>query len=247
MEELVSIIMPNYNGAKYLPETINSVLAQTYQNWELLFVDDCSTDNSLEIIRSYNDSRIKILQNDKNSGAAISRNYALREAKGKWIAFLDSDDLWMPEKLSKQIAFMQENDYSFSFTHYYFDKSGYELKAFAPQKDVYTYNTILKHCYIACPTVIYNSIKVGKVYMPIEAIKREDFACWLEILKNNIKAYCLHECLTTVKIHSDSVSYKKTKMIKYQWNVYRKVEKLSIIKSCYYMLHWAIRGVLKYK
>ena len=118
MGELVSIIMPNYNGAKYLQETLNSVLAQSYTNWELLFVDDCSTDNSLEIVQAIQDERIRILKNENNSGAAKSRNYALCEAKGKWIAFLDSDDLWTPEKLEKQIAFMDTNAYVFTFTDY---------------------------------------------------------------------------------------------------------------------------------
>ena len=113
MKDLVSIIVPSYNCAKYLPDTINSVLAQTYTNWEMLIVDDCSTDNSEEVIKSFGDPRIRYLKNEKNSGAAISRNYALREAKGRWIAFLDSDDMWMPEKLSHQIAFMEENGYDF--------------------------------------------------------------------------------------------------------------------------------------
>lgn len=248
MEELVSIIMPNYNGAKYLPETINSVLAQTYTNWELLFVDDCSTDNSLEIIRSYKDSRIKILQNDKNSGAAVSRNYALREAKGKWIAFLDSDDLWVPEKLEKQIAFMETNGYAFTFTDYdVIDEKSVTISHFKPRLDICTYKDILKHNHIGCLTVVYDSEKMGKVLMPTNAIKREDLACWLSILKNGERAYCLHECLARYKVHSNSVSSNKLKMLKYQWKVYRKVENLSITKSCYYMLHWAINGVLKYR
>lgn len=248
MEELVSIIMPNYNGAKYLQETINSVLAQTYTNWELLFVDDCSTDNSLEIVRSYNDSRIKILQNDKNSGAAVSRNYALLEAKGKWIAFLDSDDLWLPEKLKKQIAFMETNGYAFTFTDYdVIDENSATISHFKPRLDICMYKDILKHNHIGCLTVIYDSEKIGKVLMPTNAIKREDLACWLSILKKGERAYCLHECLAQYKVHSNSVSSNKLKMLKYQWNVYRKVEKLSLIKSCYYIGHWTIRGLLKYR
>ena len=110
---LVSIVMPNYNSEKYIEATINSVLNQTYQNWELILVDDCSTDNSLEIVRSFDDDRIRILQNEVNSGAAVSRNYALREAQGKWVAFLDSDDLWEPTKLEEQLEFMVENNYAF--------------------------------------------------------------------------------------------------------------------------------------
>ena len=244
---LVSIIMPNYNCEKYLPETIQSVLDQTYQNWELIFVDDCSTDNSLEIIRSFNDDRICIFQNEKNSGAAISRNYALRQAKGRWMAFLDSDDLWAKDKLSEQLKFMKENEYAFSFTHFYFDRNDGNLTEFSPKKDVYTYRDILKHNYMACPTVVYDASKIGKIDMPIEAEKREDFGCWLKILKRGVNAYCLHKCLLTVKIHEGSVSFNKARMIKYQWQVYRKVEKLNLLKSVYYMIHWAIKGFVKYR
>ncbi len=118
MDGLVSIIMPSFNTAQYIWDSIKSIQAQTYSNWELIIVDDCSTDNSLEIIRGFNEPRIILLQNEKNSGAAISRNYALREAKGKWIAFLDSDDIWVPEKLEKQIRFMESNDCAFTFTDY---------------------------------------------------------------------------------------------------------------------------------
>lgn len=117
-EELVSIIMPSYNTGKFIKETINSVIAQTYSNWELIIVDDCSTDNTDEIVKSINDNRIIYLKNETNSGAAISRNKALREAKGRWIAFLDSDDLWKNDKLEKQIKFMKENNCYFSYTNY---------------------------------------------------------------------------------------------------------------------------------
>ena len=244
---LVSIIMPNYNGEEYLRETIDSVIAQTYQNWELIFVDDCSTDNSVEIVKSYNDSRIKVICNEANSGAAVSRNRAIEAAIGRWMAFLDSDDLWNPSKLMDQLAFMKDTECSFSFTHYFFDRDDGNLTEFSPKKDVYDYKTILKHCYIACPTVIYDVEALGKVYMPTDAIKREDFGCWLSILKRGVNAHCLHKALTTVKIHAGSVSYNKTSMIKYQWAVYRKVEKISVIKSMYYMVHWAIKGVLKYR
>lgn len=244
---LVSIIMPNYNSGEYLRETLESVFLQTYQNWELLFVDDSSTDNSLDIVREYSDDRIRVFVNEKNSGAAVSRNTALKAAKGRWIAFLDSDDLWNEDKLATQLSFMYREKCAFSFTHYFFDTNDSLLKEFSPKKDSYSYEDILKHCYIGCSTVIYDSEKLGKVYMPVEAVKREDFACWLKILRQNVNAHCLHKCLTTVKIHQGSVSYNKVKMIKYQWNVYRNVEKISFLKSLYYMAHWAIKGVLKYK
>lgn len=245
---LVSIVMPNYNSEKYLKATIDSVLAQTYTNWELLFVDDCSTDSSLEIVRSYNDSRIKILQNEKNSGAAVSRNYALREAKGKWIAFLDSDDLWIPEKLEKQLAYMQNNDISFSYTDYeVIDEDNKIISTFKPKLDVCKYKDILKHNCIGCLTVIYNTDKLGKVFMPTDAIKREDLACWLAILKSGEEGHCLHESLAQYKVHSNSVSSNKFKMMKYQWNVYRKVEGINVFKSLCYLISWAIAGVLKYR
>ena len=245
---LVSIIMPNYNSEKYLNDTVKSVLSQTYQNWELLFVDDCSTDNSLAFACSFEDERIRIFQNKTNSGAAISRNYALRMAKGKWIAFLDSDDLWMPEKLEKQITYMQTNDIAFSFTDYdVIDESNQIVSTYKPHLDVCKYKDILKHNHIGCLTVIYNADRLGKVLMPTDAIKREDMACWLHITKKGVQAHCLHECLARYKIHSNSVSSNKLKMMKYQWQVYRKVEKLSKPKSVYYMTCWAIMGVVKYR
>lgn len=248
MNDLVSIIMPNYNGEKYLKETIDSVLAQTYTNWELLFVDDCSTDNSVEIVRSYKDERIKIFQNEVNSGAAISRNTALEAASGKYIAFLDSDDLWAETKLSQHLDFMKKENISFSFTSYFVLNDKNEVVTeFIPKKDRYDYKSILKHCSIGCSTVIYDSEALVGVYMPTEAIKREDFACWLQILKKGANGVCLHESLTSYRVHSKSVSSNKTKMIKYQWNVYRRVEKLSWIKSVYYMIHWAVKGIFKYR
>ena len=248
MNDLVSIIMPNYNSAKYVKATIESVLAQTYTNWELLFVDDCSTDNSLEIVRAFNDDRIRILQNEKNSGAAISRNYALREAKGRWIAFLDSDDLWEESKLTRHIAFMQKEDIAFSFTDYSVINDDNELiTQFKPKKEIYDYKAILKHCAIGCSTVIYDKNQLDTVYMPENAIKREDFACWLTILRNGTKGVCLHDSLTKYRVHSNSVSSNKCKMIKYQWNVYRKLEKLNIFQALYYIANWGIRGLLKYK
>lgn len=245
---LVSIIMPNYNCAKYLKDTIDSVLAQTYTNWELLFVDDCSTDDSVSMIQSFHDDRIKVFQSKQNGGAAIARNYAIEAARGRWIAFLDSDDLWHPQKLEKQLEYMIQQDVSFCFTGYeVLGDDNKLISTYNPSNDQYDYKDILKHNHIGCLTVIYDSQKIGKVLMPTDAIKREDHACWLAILKQEISAYCLHECLAQYKVHSNSVSSSKLKMVKYQWNVYKKVEKLSFFKSVYYMAHWAILGVLKYR
>lgn len=245
---LVSVIMPNYNGEKYLSQSIQSVIDQTYTNWELLFVDDCSTDKSLDKVSSFGDERIKVFKNQENQGAAISRNVAINEAKGKWIAFLDSDDIWMPNKLEMQLSYMHNNDISFSFSDYeVIDEGNKVISTFKPRLDICTYKDILKHNHIGCLTVIYDSKKLGKVYMPTNATKREDMACWLNILKNGEQAFCLHECLARYKVHSNSVSSNKIKMMKWQWNLYRKVEKLPFVKCVYFMSHWAINGVFKYR
>ena len=169
-EDLVSIIMPSYNTGKFIKETINSVLNQTYNNWELIIVDDCSTDDTEEIVNAIKDNRIKFLKNSTNSGAAISRNKAIKEAKGKWIAFLDSDDLWKKEKLEKQIRFMEENHYDFSYTNYTeIDEEGNEkgIKITGPKK--ITKTGIYNYCWPGCLTVMYNAEKIGLIQ--IEDIK----------------------------------------------------------------------------
>ncbi len=249
MSALVSIITPTYNAAEYIRETIRSVQAQTYTNWELIIVDDCSTDNTEDIVKEYLvDERIRYVKTAENSGAAKTRNTGIRLSKGKWIAFLDSDDLWEENKLSKHIDFMQREKLAFSFTSYnVINDRNQIISKFEPKKDRYDYKDILKHCYIGCSTAIYDSEALGKVEMPEAAIKREDFACWLQILKMGISGGCLHENLTRYRIREKSVSSNKFKMIKYQWNVYRKIEELSVFKSVYYLSHWAIRGIFKYR
>ncbi len=245
---LVSIVMPNYNGAPYIQETVESVLAQSYENWELLFVDDCSTDNSLEVIRSFSDKRIQVLSTGSNSGAARARNVAIEAARGKYIAFLDSDDLWFPEKLSKQLAFMEQNEYVFTFGDYeVIDGQGNKMALFRPGLDSCTYQDVLRHNYIGCLTALYNAQVLGKVLMPENAVKREDLACWLAVLKKTEKAYCLHEVLARYKVHANSVSSNKLKMMMYQWDTYRKVENLGVLKSAYYLANWAVLGFLKYR
>ncbi len=244
---LVSIIMPLYNAAGFVKETIESVLAQTYQNFELLITNDCSTDNSVEIVESFRDPRIKLFHNEQNSGAAKTRNRSIREASGKWIAFLDSDDLWDKEKLEKHLDFMVQKDVALSMTHYrIMNAEGEIVKNFCPSKECYTYKDVLKQCTLSCSTVIYDAEKLGKFEMPC-AEKREDLAYWLLIMRNGTKAWCLPEILTTYKVHANSVSANKAQMIKYQWRVYRKNERIGLIPSAYYLANWAIRGFLKYK
>ena len=147
MNDLVSIIMPSYNTAKYIKNSVNSVLAQTYQNWELLIVEDCSTDNTMEVLSTFDDERIKVFVNERNSGAALSRNFALRQAKGRWIAFLDSDDIWHPQKLEKQIAFMEQNGYAFTFTDYRIRLNGEWLPYINTGPDVVNKRKMYNYCY----------------------------------------------------------------------------------------------------
>ena len=243
----VSIIMPNYNGEKYLPESIGSVIAQSYTNWELLVVDDCSTDRSVDLIEKYvaGNPKIFLFRNERNVGAAGSRNRALEQAKGRWIAFLDADDVWLPQKLERQLRFMQDRGCSLSFTDYLvIDEFSEEKALFVPSKEEYTYQNILRKNDIGCLTVIYDADAIGKYPMPEKAVKREDYACWLAILKG-CNGYCLHDPLAKYRVHS-SVSSNKIKMAKYQWNVYR-LEKVCFPKAVWYMCCWAFFGLHKYK
>lgn len=247
MNELVSIIMPSYNTAKFIGETISSVLAQTYTNWELIIVDDCSTDNTDEIVAGYDDPRIKYLKNEKNSGAAISRNYALREATGKWIAFLDSDDLWYPEKLEKQIAFMEENGYSFSYTEYMEineESSPIGRKVTGP--DCITKKGMRRYCWVGCLTVMYDRESVGLIQ--IEDIKKNnDYAMWLKVIEKS-KCYLLKEELAKYRKRQGSISnHGYTRLIKWHYHLWRRAEKKNPISSFFLTLGNLIFGVIKKK
>lgn len=193
MARLVSIIMPSYNTADYIAESIQSVLEQSYTDWELIVVDDCSTDNTDEVIKPYlTDGRIKYYKNEKNSGAAVSRNHALREAKGKWIAFLDSDDLWMPDKLEKQICFMEKNGYSFSYTNYIeIDENSKPngKKVTGPKK--ITKHGMYNYCWLGCLTVMYDAETVGLIQIA-DIKKNNDYAMWLKVCKK-ADCYLLNE------------------------------------------------------
>lgn len=225
MNDLVSIIMPSYNTAQYIAESIRSVLAQTYENWELLIVDDRSTDNTQEIAASFHDDRIRFFQNEVNSGAAVSRNRALREARGKWIAFLDSDDLWLPEKLEKQIAFMTGNGYSFSYTEYVeIDTDGKETGVLITGPKKITRTGFYNYCWPGCLTVMYDREKIGLIQ--IEDIKKNnDYAMWLKACKA-ADCYLLAEVLAKYRrgragsVSTNQVSY----MIAWHYRLFRLAE-----------------------
>ena len=247
--DLVSIITANYNCEKFIEETIESVLAQTYKNWEMIIVDDVSTDNSVNIIKKYlkQDNRIKLIQLNKNSGAAVARNKAIEVAKGRYIAFLDSDDLWKPTKLEKQLVFMQKNNYDFTYTDYNLineDSIKYG-KTFKAKKES-SYYDLLKTCSIGCLTVIYDTKNLGKITMPL-ILRRQDYGLWLKILKKIDKAYCLDESLAVYRTRQNSISSNKLKASQYQWKIYREIEKLNILSSIYYFLHYTYNGIMKYK
>lgn len=249
MNNLVSIITPSYNSEQFIRKTINSVLNQTYQNWEMIIVDDVSPDNSNTIIKEYikKDSRIKLIELEQNSGPAIARNHAIDEAKGRYIAFLDSDDLWISNKLSRQITFMQERNVALSYTSYnHIEEESERIinHVYAPHK--INYDELLKKNIIGCFTAIYDTQKLGKVYMP-DIRKRQDYALWLAILKRVPYAYGLDETLGCYRVRTNSISSNKIISSLYNWKLYREIEKLPLHKAIYYFGWYTYKSFLKYK
>lgn len=245
MNDLVSVIMPSYNTAEYISESIASVQEQTYTDWELIIVDDCSTDNTDEIVKPFlYDKRIKYIKNETNSGAAISRNRALREAKGKWIAFLDSDDLWHPEKLEKQIRFMEKNGYKFTYTDYRIQLNGEWLPYVYTGPNVVNRRKMRDYCYFSTITVMYDCEFIGLIQIePIR--KNNDYAMWLKIIEKS-PCYRLNECLSYYIKHDGSISSgKKWKLIKHHYIMWRKAEHESPFISCVLTLRNLFCGVIK--
>ena len=250
MNELVSIITPSYNTAKFISETITSVLAQTYTNWELIIVDDCSTDDTDAVVRPYlADDRIRYIKNEKNSGAAVSRNRALREAKGKWIAFLDSDDLWLPEKLEKQIAFMEKNNCRFSYTNYIeIDENSVPNGRSVTGPKKITRHGMYNYCWMGCLTVMYDAETVGLVQIA-DIKKNNDYAMWLKVCEK-ADCYLLEETLAKYRKRSGSISnHGYTKLIKWHYKLYREAEKKNSIVSAALTirnLFWGVWKKIKY-
>lgn len=234
---LVSIITPLFNGESFIEETIKSVISQSYGNWEMIIVDDCSKDDGPKIIENYAnvEKRIKLIRLAENGGGAVARNRAIKEAKGKYIAFLDSDDIWYPDKLKKQIKFMEENNYPFTYTWYEkISEEGERLGEAVRSKEKVDYNELLKSNQIGCLTAAYNQDKLGKVYMPLIR-KRQDYALWLQILKRTKYGYCLEENLAQYRLVSDSISSNKISLLKFNWQLFYQIEKLNLIKSFYFL------------
>jgi glycosyltransferase involved in cell wall biosynthesis len=241
---MVSIITPSYNSEKFIEATIWSVINQTYSNWELIIVDDCSTDLSCELIESFvqDDNRIKLITHKENLGAGRARNRAIKEAKGDYIAFLDADDLWEPQKLETQLVFMKANSATICFSSYMLmDELGTDLNKVVEALPVIDYSKQLKCNYIGNLTGIYNVAVLGKLYMP-KIKKRQDWVMWLKAIKKAGEAKGIIDVLATYRVRKDSISSNKIEMIKHNYKVYRKALGFGRIKSTV----WLIKFLYEY-
>jgi len=246
---LVSIITPVYNTKKYLNQAIESVKIQTLVDWEMILVDDCSDDGSWELLEdlSENDSRIKIFRNSDNSGSGISRNRAIGIAVGKYIAFLDSDDLWHPDKLKVQISLMEKKKWVFSHTSYgYISAEGEKIKStFHVSNHPVRYRDLLKRTEISCLTAIYNQEVIGKYFMS-EHRKKQDYALWLAILKSGIQSYPIDIELAYYRKTPNSATSKKWKLIINHVNFLMETQQMNLVQSLYYTFYWMINGFIRY-
>ena len=285
-DKLVSIIVPVYNAGNYIEETIRMVEAQTYKNWELILVEDCSSDNSRQVIKDYlsrraggeeskdrsqsskqnqsirqsqgssqsqsssqsQDSRqsIRLVEKSRNEGAARARNTGIDEAKGRFIAFLDADDIWMPRKLEKEMAFMEEKKAAFVFTSYEFgNEQAVPGGKVVHAPEMLTYKQALSRTVIFTTTVLLDTEKTGKELIHMPEVKSEDTALWWKILRNGFVAYGLDEVLAIYRRPAGSLSANKLEAIKRIWNLYRREEQLSLVYSIYNFIFWAFRAALR--
>lgn len=245
MNSLVSIITPSYNSEKYIASTIESVLNQTYESWELIIIDDKSPDNANKIIESYSkkDNRIKHIKLLENAGPANARNKAISEAQGKYIAFLDSDDIWLPQKLEKQISLMEEEGLLLSYSAYHtIDENGTRINT-RNVKEYIDYTDMLKSNHIGNLTGIYKCSELGKVYM--DNVGHEDYTLWLKIMKKIGSTRGIVEPLAEYRVFSNSISANKFKAMSWTWNIYRNVVGLNLFSSSYYFLHYVYYSLKK--
>ncbi len=245
----VSIITPLYNSERFVKECLESVLKQTYNNWEMLIVDDCSTDKSAEIVNQYlsRDKRFKYFKLNNNSGAGVARNKAILEAKGDIIAFLDSDDIWLAKKLEEHVNFMEKNNAAFSHTSYGFinERGDVINKTFRVSKKPVFYVDLLKRTEISCLTAMYDVRKIGKMYMP-DIRRKQDYALWLAILKKGIASIPLDSELAFYRQSKESATNNKIKLVKKHYVFLRGTQNINILKSIYYTFYWGVNGFIKY-
>ena len=246
---LISIIVPVYNAGAYIRETISMVAAQTYGNWELLLVDDGSEDDSREKIRESmesGDARIRLIEKQQNEGAARARNTGIEASKGRYVAFLDADDLWMPDKLEKELAFMKEKQAAFVFTAYEFgDEDAKRTGKVVNVPPSLTYFKDHSRTVIFTTTVMLDTERTGRELIRMPEVKSEDTATWWKILKNGFTAYGLNEVLAVYRRPARSLSSNKLEAIRRIWNLYRKQEKLSLWYSVYNLFFWAVRATMR--
>ncbi len=248
LDNLVSIIVPVYNVEKYITETLNCVQAQTYSDWELLLVEDGSTDNTVECIHRYmekvQDERIHFIHLEEKGGAARARNRGLKEAKGRYIAYLDADDLWLPEKLERELAFMEDKQAAFAFTGYEFaNEAGEGSGKIVRVPETLTYKEALKNTTIFTTTVMFDTQKIAKDLLEMPLIKSEDTALWWKVLRNGYTAYGLDENLVKYRRVAQSLSSNKLEAVRRIWALYRKAEGMGILNSAWNFCFWAVRAV----
>ena len=243
---LVSIITAAYNCDKYIEETINSVISQTFKDWEMIIVDDFSSDKTAEKVEAIakKEPRITLLKQEQNLGCARARNRGLKEAKGKYITFLDGDDLLDPNYLESQLSFIRDNGPIITASYRRLAPNS-TTNFIVPKSS--SYKQTLKGCALSCLTTMYDREVIGDRYFNEEMRKNEDFAFWLNILKDGYEAKGNQEVLASYRILKTSKSHNKIKFIKHMWYVYRKVEKLNFFYSLYCLICWAFYGLKKYK
>lgn len=247
VDGLVTVVMPMHNSARFLGEAVDSVLVQSYENWELLIVDDASTDDSLNIAEDYaqRDSRIRVLSNSNPIGMpSAPRNEGIRAARGRYLAFLDSDDLWFPQKLEQQLPLFEDSRVAIAYSDYEkISEEGERRNRIVTAPEHATYNSLLKGNVIGNLTGIYDRAKVGTVIVKDQ--RHEDYVMYLEVLKRGYIARNTGTVLAAYRIRKSSVSSRKMRAIRWQWAIYRHVEKLSLFRSAYYFMFYAVKAFVK--
>lgn len=247
MKELISIVVPVYNAGNYIEKTIQQVQAQTYENWELLLVDDCSKDDSVDKIQPFlTDTRIRLIRQEKNQGAAAARNRGISEMNGDYLAFLDADDVWMKDKLSKTLAHAKKNSAHFVFTAYEFgDEEAKPTGKVVVVPEKLTYREALSRTIIFTTTVMFDMHFFTKEQVMMPLCKSEDTALWWRILRGGETAYGLNEVLAIYRRPATSLSSNKVEALRRIWMLYRKQEQLNVFASAWYFVGWAVRATLR--
>jgi teichuronic acid biosynthesis glycosyltransferase TuaG len=246
MHDLVAIVMPAYNGERFIAEAIASVHAQAYRHWNLIVVDDCSRDGTARVAREWaeRDPRVSVLNSPANGGTSAARNLGLSRCAGRYVAFLDADDVWTPDKLEKQLAFMARCKTGFSFTAYQKFGSAGPGSVIGASPSV-SWRDMLKGNRIGCSTVILDTRIFPEIRFPTGLGRQEDYALWLSLLRDGELAYGLNEPLARYRVHDASKSSRKLRSVTAQWLVYRDLEKLPRLRAAWYLGHYAVRGVIK--